>query len=62
MKIETKLGAMLACNAIVRSLESERVMVSAIDPVALMQVIDNQELIVVAGQVRALLQEVIGSI
>lgn len=62
VKIEAKVGAMLPCNVIVRLLESGGIMVSAIDPVASMQAIDNQELIPVAWQVSALLQEAIGSI
>lgn len=62
IRIEAKVGAMLPCNVIVRSLESGAIMVSAIDPVASMQAIDNRELIAVAGQVRALLQEAIGNI
>lgn len=62
MKIEPKVGAMLPCNVIVRSLEGGAIMVSAIDPVASMQAIDNQELKTVAGQVRSLLEEAIASI
>lgn len=62
MKIEPRVGAMLPCNVIVRSLEAGAIMVSAIDPVASMQAIDNGELKAVAGQVRSLLQETIASI
>lgn len=62
MKIEPRVGAMLPCNVIVRSLENGSIMVSAIDPVASMQAIDNQELKTVAGQVRSLLEEAIASI
>ncbi|MGN7807451.1 DUF302 domain-containing protein [Ensifer sp. 22521] len=62
MKIEPKVGAMLPCNVIVRSLGSDTIMVSAIDPVASMQAIDNQELKKVAGQVRSLLEEAVASI
>lgn len=62
MKIEPKVGAMLPCNVIVRSLGSGTIMVSAIDPVASMQAIDNQELKEVAAQVRSLLEEAVASI
>ncbi|MBP2542222.1 DUF302 domain-containing protein [Agrobacterium tumefaciens] len=43
----------LPCNVIVRSLENGTIMVSAIDPVASMQAIDNPHLKTVAGQVRS---------
>lgn len=62
MKIEPRVGAMLPCNVIVRSSGPSEVMVSAIDPVASMQSIDNDRLKAVAGEVRAMLQNVVASI
>jgi len=59
--MEPRVGAMLPCNVILREVEGG-VEVSAIDPVASMQAIDNTELIGVAGQVRDLLAKVIESI
>ena len=59
MKLEPKVGAMLPCNVIVRSLGSGDVMVSAIDPVASMQAIENETLKSLAGNVRAMLGDVI---
>jgi uncharacterized protein (DUF302 family) len=59
MKLEPKVGAMLPCNVIVRSLDSGDVMVSAIDPVASMQAIENETLKTLAGNVRAMLGDVI---
>lgn len=59
MKLEPKVGAMLPCNVIVRSLGSGDVMVSAIDPVASMQAIENETLKSLAGNVRAMLGQVI---
>ena len=59
--MEPRVGAMLPCNVILREVESG-VEVSAIDPVASMQAIENTELIGVAGQVRDLLAKVIESI
>lgn len=53
---------MLPCNVIVRSLEDGTIMVSAIDPVASMQAIDNPHLKTVAGQVRSLLQDAVAAI
>lgn len=52
--IEPRVGAMLPCNVILREVEGG-VEVSAIDPVASMQVIENAELTTVASQVRDLL-------
>ena len=49
--MEPRVGAMLPCNVILREVENG-VEVSAIDPVASMQAIDNAELIGVASQVR----------
>lgn len=59
--MEPRVGAMLPCNVILRQVDSG-VEVSAIDPVASMQAIENSELIGVAGQVRDLLAKVIESI
>ena len=62
MKMEPRVGAMLPCNVIVRSLEDGTIMVSAIDPVASMQAIDNPHLKTVAEQVRSLLQDAVAAI
>lgn len=56
--IEPRVGAMLPCNVILREVEGG-VEVSAIDPAASMQAIDNAELTVVAGQVRDMLAKVV---
>jgi uncharacterized protein (DUF302 family) len=61
MGIEPRVGAMLPCNVILREVDG-RVEVSAIDPVASMQAIDNDELTAVAGQVRDLLAKVVEAI
>jgi uncharacterized protein (DUF302 family) len=59
--MEPKVGAMLPCNVILRSVDGG-VQVSAIDPVASMQSIDNDELKSVATRVRELLTEVVSDI
>jgi uncharacterized protein (DUF302 family) len=59
--MEPKVGAMLPCNVILRE-TAEGVEVSAIDPVASMQAIDNPALTAVAGQVRDMLAEAIAAI
>ncbi len=56
--IEPRVGAMLPCNVIVRQV-SDGVEISAIDPVASMQAIENPDLTRVADQVRAMLAEAV---
>lgn len=62
INMEPKVGAMLPCNVIVRSLDGGDIMISAIDPVASMRAIENAALKQVAGNVRAKLEQVIASI
>ena len=59
--MEPRVGAMLPCNVILRQVEGG-VEVSAIDPVASMQAIDNPDLHAVAGQVRDLLAKAVAAI
>ncbi|MBC7583648.1 MAG: DUF302 domain-containing protein [Tardiphaga sp.] len=59
--IEPRVGAMLPCNVILREVEGG-VEVSAVDPVASMQAIENTELISVARQVRDLLADAVAAI
>ncbi|WP_116130742.1 DUF302 domain-containing protein [Tropicimonas sp. IMCC34043] len=59
--MEPRIGAMLPCNVILREVEGG-VEVSAIDPVASMQAIENPDLQTVAGPMRALLQTVVDAI
>ncbi len=56
---EDKIGAMLPCNVIVQEKEAGKVEVSAVDPVASMQAVENGELIDIANEIRARLQKVI---
>tara|TARA_B100000686_G_C15866080_1_gene514201 strand:- start:98 stop:484 length:387 start_codon:yes stop_codon:yes gene_type:complete len=59
--IEPKIGAMLPCNVIVRE-SGNGVTVSAVDPVASMQAVDNDKLHSVAGEVRSMLETVVMAI
>jgi uncharacterized protein (DUF302 family) len=59
--MEPRVGAMLPCNVILREVDGG-VEVSAIDPVASMQAIENAELLAVAGQVRDLLAKAVAAI
>jgi uncharacterized protein (DUF302 family) len=59
--MEPHVGAMLPCNVILREIEGG-VEISAIDPVASMQSIDNDDLKSVAGRVRDMLADVVKTI
>jgi uncharacterized protein (DUF302 family) len=59
--IEPRVGAMLPCNVILREVDGG-IEVSAIDPVASMQAIDNDRLKGVAREVRDLLRKAISAI
>lgn len=59
--MEPRVGATLPCNVILREV-SEGVEVSAIDPVASMTAIDNDELKQVAGKIRDMLSEAVQAI
>ena len=58
---EPRIGAMLPCNVILRETD-DGIEVSAIDPVASMQAVENDQLIEVAGEVRGMLLSVIENI
>ena len=62
MQIEPRVGAMLPCNVIVRQTGDDSVEVSAIDPLASMEAIDNAQLKAVAGQVRGMMETVVSNI
>jgi uncharacterized protein (DUF302 family) len=62
LKAEPHIGLMLPCNVVVQESESGKTLISAIDPVASMQAVENETLGQVAEQVRGKLQKVIESI
>ena len=62
LQAEAQIGLMLPCNVVVQENENGRTIVSAIDPLASMQAVENESLGEVAEQVRAKLQKVIESI
>jgi uncharacterized protein (DUF302 family) len=57
--LEDKIGTMLPCNVIVQQHADGSVEVSAVDPVASMQAIQNPGLAEVANEVRARLKRVV---
>ena len=56
---EPHIGLMLPCNVVVQEGENGKTLVSAIDPIASMQAVENESLGEVAEQVRSKLQKVI---
>ncbi|UJH89651.1 DUF302 domain-containing protein [Antarcticibacterium sp. 1MA-6-2] len=56
---ESKIGTMLPCNVIVQETEDGKTEVSAVDPVASMSAIENDELGGIAQEVRSKLKTVI---
>jgi uncharacterized protein (DUF302 family) len=59
LQLEDKIGTMLPCNVIVQEYQGGSVEVSAVDPVASMQAIDNPGLAEVAKEVQARLKRTI---
>jgi len=62
LQAEDKIGVMLPCNVIVEEHEDGTVEVSAVDPVASMQAVENDKLQPIAEQVRANLKKVINKL
>jgi uncharacterized protein (DUF302 family) len=61
LQVEDKIGTMLPCNVIVQQ-KAAAVEVSAVDPIASMQAIENPNLQGIAEQVRASLKVAIDSL
>ena len=59
LEAEDKIGTMLPCNVIIQEREEGGVEVSAVNPIASMQAVQNPELEGIAGQVQAKLKRVI---
>lgn len=59
---ESKIGTMLPCNVIVQEVENGKTEVSAVDPVASMQAVENDSLQPIAKEVRERLKKVIDNL
>lgn len=59
MQAEPHIGVMLPCNVILRDVGEGKTEVSAIDPIASMAAVENDQLGEIAGEVRARLQRVV---
>ena len=62
LQAEDKIGVMLPCNVIVVEISEGKTEVSAVDPIASMQAIENPDLREVAEQVQAKLKKVIDNL
>ena len=62
LQLEDEVGTMLPCNVIVQEHADGGVKISAVDPVASMQAIDNPKLKDIANQVQAKLRSVINAL
>jgi len=62
LQSEDKIGTMLPCNVVVQDVGKGQVEVSAVDPVASMQAVQNPKLESVANEVRELLKQVVADL
>jgi len=62
LQAEDKIGTMLPCNVIIQELGKGEVEVAAIDPIASMQAIENETLILIAQQVRKKMFDVVENV
>ena len=59
---ENKIGTMLPCNVIVQERNPGEIEISAVDPIASMQAIENPELGALAQEIRDKLKTVIEAV
>jgi uncharacterized protein (DUF302 family) len=62
LQSEDKIGTMLPCNVVVQQVGKDQVEVSAVDPVASMQAVENPQLASISGEVRELLKQVVAGL
>jgi uncharacterized protein (DUF302 family) len=62
LQAEPHIGTMLPCNVILQSVGDNKVEISAVDPMASMQAIENEDLGEIASAVRDLLEKIIADI
>ena len=62
LQAEDKIGTMLPCNVIVQDAGDGRTEVAAVDPMASMQAVKNEQLGAIAGEVRERLRRVVDSL
>ena len=62
LNAENKVGTMLPCNVVLQELQNGEIEVSAVNPTASMQAIDNEDLADIAKQIGEKLQKVIAAL
>ena len=62
LQAEDKIGTMLPCNVIIQQRDDRSVEVSAVDPVASMQAVDNPALMDIARQIQGMLRTVVDEV
>ncbi len=62
LEAEDKVGTMLPCNIIVQQISDTQIEIAAVDPVASMQAIENENLVNIANEISSKLQRVIENI
>ena len=62
LQAENKIGIMLPCNVIVQEVDEGKTEVSAVDPAASMQAVENDKLASIAGEIKGMLERVISKL
>jgi len=62
LQAEEQIGLMLPCNVIVYVNDEGKTVVAAVDPIASMQAVGNEQLVGIANEIRAKLENVIHSL
>jgi uncharacterized protein (DUF302 family) len=62
LESEDKIGTMLPCNVVVQELESGEIEVAAVNPVASMQAVENDDLFCISTDILRKLERVVASL
>ncbi len=62
LQAEDKIGTMLPCNVIIQQISETQTEIAAVDPVASMQAVQNDNLIGIAKEIRLKLEKVINAL
>lgn len=62
LESEDKIGTMLPCNVVVQELENGEIEVAAVNPVASMQAVENDDLFCISTEILRKLERVIASL
>ena len=62
LALEPQIGALLPCNVVVRKDAAGKTIVEAMDPQAVLQLVDRPEIAEIAGEVRKRLERVVAAV